>query len=57
MPIEQKAPEVERLVALNEEIEWLGEGFGGVDDQNDQSESRITGVKINTLHEAKGGTL
>jgi gluconolactonase len=33
MPIEQKAPEVERIVALNVEIEWLGSGFGGVDDR------------------------
>ncbi len=28
MPIEQKAPEVERIVSLTEEIEWLGGGFG-----------------------------
>ena len=33
MPIEQKAAELERIVSLNEEIEWLGGGFGGFDER------------------------
>ena len=33
MPIEQKAPELERIVSLDEEIEWLGGGFGGFDER------------------------
>lgn len=29
MPIEQHAPGLERIVSLNQNIEWLGSGYGG----------------------------
>ncbi len=32
MAVEKVFPEVEDIVALNEEIEWLGEGYGGFDE-------------------------
>ena len=50
MPIEQKAAEVERLVALNEEIEWLGGGFGGVDENG-----RLKGVAEGPVWWQAGG--
>ena len=28
MPIEQVAPELQRLINLEQEVEWLGSGFG-----------------------------
>jgi gluconolactonase len=28
MPVEQIAPELERIVSLDQEVEWLGSGFG-----------------------------
>jgi len=28
MPIEQVAPELPRLIALEQEVQWLGSGFG-----------------------------
>ena len=32
MAVENISPEIEDIVALNEEIEWLGEGYGGFDE-------------------------
>ncbi len=29
MAVEKVSPEVEDIVSLSEEIEWLGEGYGG----------------------------
>jgi len=39
MPIEQKAAELERIVSLDEEIEWLGDGFGGFDERGSSKAS------------------
>ena len=29
MPIEQAAPGLDRIVSLEQEVEWLGSGYGG----------------------------
>jgi len=50
MPIEQNAPALERLVSLNEEIEWLGGGFGGVDERG-----RLKGVAEGPVWWKAGG--
>jgi hypothetical protein len=50
MPIEQKTPGRERIVALNEGIEWLGGRFGDVDERG-----RLKGVAEGPVWWKAGG--
>jgi gluconolactonase len=50
MPVEVVAAGLERIVALNREVEWLGGGFGGVDDRG-----RRTGVAEGPVWWQAGG--
>ena len=50
MPIEQVAAGLERIVAANREVEWLGAGYGGVDERG-----RLTGVAEGPVWWQAGG--
>jgi gluconolactonase len=50
MPIEQLAAGLERIVAAGHEVEWLGAGYGGVDEHG-----RLTGVAEGPVWWQAGG--
>jgi hypothetical protein len=50
MPIEQVAAGLERIVAADREVEWLGAGYGGVDERG-----RLTGVAEGPVWWQAGG--
>jgi len=50
MPIEQIAAGLERIVAADREVEWLGSGYGGFDEQG-----RLTGVAEGPVWWQAGG--
>ncbi len=52
MPIEQVASGIERIIALDQEIEWLGSGFGAFDEQG-----MIKGVAEGPVWWKEGGYL
>ena len=50
MPVEQLGPGLDRIVSLNEEVEWLGSGYGGVDERG-----RLLGVAEGPVWWKAGG--
>ena len=50
MPIEQVAASLERIVPADREVEWLGAGYGGVDEHG-----RLTGVAEGPVWWQAGG--
>src|SRR6266851_9628400 len=50
MPVEQLGPGLDRIVSHNEEVEWLGSGYGGVDERG-----RLLGVAEGPVWWKAGG--